>query len=392
MTHSVHAQAVPDSLLQKLNHAVNDSVKARTILDLGEAIEASAPEKSFGYYQQALTLSSKLKNNTLILSSLNDIGVCYIELNKLDSAILIFQQAVPVAWQMNDTLKAARITANIGNVYLHKNDRVKAIEFYIQSITLWETCADKTRLPALYSNISWLFTQQKEYDKAIEYGEKALKLAAGIQDNYSEVNAMLNMSETYGETGHPEKQIELLQKALPLSEKGGDIEQIATVYDDLGDYYFKQKNYPASLENYKEGHIYVLQLGNKFHLCTSYSMIAQAYHQLNKNDSALHYILLAEQVALEVGARADLKEIYRTRAEIEQQAGHFQLASEYYSKTITLSDSLFKAATSEKVAEVEARFQTAKKQKEIIQLEKDKEIQSLSLKQRSTLKRSNRTV
>src|SRR5689334_23891940 len=83
-----YSQDVPDSLLKKLNNAANDSVKARTLLDIGETIEATAPEKSYAYYQQALELSNKIKNNHLLLSSLNDIGVHYIESNKMDSAIV----------------------------------------------------------------------------------------------------------------------------------------------------------------------------------------------------------------------------------------------------------------------------------------------------------------
>ena len=130
---NIHAQEIPDSLQHKLRTASNDSVKARTLLDIGEAIEATATEKSFDYYQQALALSRKIKNNRLILSSLNNIGVCYIELNKMDSAVATFEQAIPVARELNDTLRVARITANIGNVYLHKKDRVNAIEYYLQS-------------------------------------------------------------------------------------------------------------------------------------------------------------------------------------------------------------------------------------------------------------------
>jgi len=86
-----------------------------------------------------------------------------------------------------------------------------------------------------------------------------------------------------------------------------------------------------------------------------------------------------------VGARADLKEIYHTRAEIEQQLGNYKSANEYFSKTLILADSLFTAETSEKVADVEAKYQNEKKQQEILQLEKDKKIQSLSIKQKSTL-------
>lgn len=382
---SSFAQTIPDSMLNKLNHASNDSLKARALLDIGEAIEETQTEKSFSYYQQALVIGKKIKNNHLILSSFNDIGVCYIELNKMDSAVIAFEQAMQVARQLNDTLRVGRIMANIGNVYLHKNDRAKAIDYYLRSARLWEGCADKSRLSALYSNISWLLTEQKEYDKALEYGNKAVALSQSLGDDYSTVNALSNLSGTYGYLSNYQKQFEILQMALPLAKKGKDIEQIATIYDDLGDYYFLQKKYKPSLENYLEGHKYVLQLGNKYHLCTSFSMLALVYHKLDQNETGLQYILQAEQLANEVGARADLKEIYMTRAEIEQQAGNYKLASEYFSKTLTLSDSLFKAETSKKVAEIEAQYQNEKKQKEIIGLEKDKQIQLISLKQKSTL-------
>jgi two-component system, NarL family, sensor kinase len=381
----VDGQEIPDSLLQKLQRATNDSVKARALLDIGEAIEATSTDKSFDYYQQALALSKKIKNNKLILSSLNDIGVCYIELNKLDSAIAIFGEAIPVAKELNDTLRVARITANIGNVYLHKKDRVKAIEYYLQAAGIWETCADKNRLAALYSNIGWLLTEQKEYDKAIEYGNKAYALATKLKDDYSAVNALLNLSGAYNDLKQFDKQFDLLQQALPLARKGEDIEQINTVYDNLGGYYYQKNQYKESLDNYLQSYQYAQQMGNKYHLCEVCKKLARVYNKLKEPGQALEFIVDAERIAKEVGSRADLKEIYQSRAEIEQQAGHYKIASDYFSKTILLADSLFQSSTSEKVAEVEAKYQNEKKQEAILQLEKDKQIQSLSIKQKSTL-------
>ncbi|MEO6252231.1 MAG: sensor histidine kinase [Ferruginibacter sp.] len=379
------AQNVPDSVLQKLKNTTNDSVKVLMLLEIGESIEATAPEKSFNYYQQALMLSKKINNTRCLLSSLHDIGICYIELNKLDSAIFTFEQAIPFARQLKDTLRVARLLGNIGNVYLHKKNPAIAIDYYFQSARLWETVADKQWLPMLYSNINSLLNDQKQYTKAIEYGNKAIALARKLGDSLSLINSLVNLSDTYGYTGMFDKQYELLQEALPLARKSEKIERIAAVYKGLGDYYYKKKQYPQSLANYLEGHNYVLQMGNKYQLAASYSILATLYYKLNQNDKALQYILQAEKVADDVGARADLKEIYLTRAEIEQQAGNYKLASAYFSKTLTLTDSLFKAETSEKVADVEAKYQNEKKQQEIRQLEKDKKIQSLSIKQKSTL-------
>ncbi len=381
----IFAQTIPDSMVKKLKMAGNDSAKAITLLEIGESMEQTMPEKSMDYYRQALLLGLQIKNNRIILSSYIDVGICNINLNEMDSAIIAFEKAIPVAWLLKDTVRVARVLGNIGNVHLHKKDRVKAIDYYLQSARLWETCADQNYLPILLSNINALLDEQKEHKKAVEYGNKAVALAKKIGDGYSLVIALVNLSTTYSYLELPEKEYELLVEALPLAKKNKDLDQIATVYHNMGDHYFKQKNFSSALEKYLESYTYVKQMGNKYHLSTICSELAQVYFKLNQNGKALEYILQAEKIANEVGTRTDLKEIYKTRAEIEQKAGNYKLASEYFSKTLLVSDSLFKSETSEKIAEVEAQYQNEKKQKEIVQLEKDKQIQSLSIKQKSTL-------
>src|ERR1700728_4492748 len=74
-------QVPPDSLLKKLNNATNDSVRARTMLDMGENIESRSTEKSLMYYRQALELAQKIQNKRLILSSLTNLGIGHMESN-----------------------------------------------------------------------------------------------------------------------------------------------------------------------------------------------------------------------------------------------------------------------------------------------------------------------
>ena len=375
--HQLRAQSAPDSLLHKLASVSNDSTKAITLLEIGESIEVSNPLKSMEYYRQALLIGKRINNNRVILSSYHDIGVCYINLNKMDSAITTFEKAIPFAWRLKDTLRVARLLANIGNAYLHKKDRVTAIDYYVQSARLWETCADQNYLALVYSNINGLLDEQKEHTKAAEYGNKAIALAQKIGDGYSLVNGLVNLAITYGFLDQPEKQIELLNRALPLAKKNNDLDQVATVYHNMGDYFFKKSEFLKALDNYIDSYNYVSQMGNKYHLCTICTALAQVYHKLQQDGDALQFIIKAEALANEVGTRADLIEIYKTRAEIEQGSGNYKVAGKYFSKTIMMADSLFKVETSEKVAEVEAQYQNEKKQKEIVQLEKDKQLHLL---------------
>lgn len=379
------AQTIPDSLLNKLNHPINDSAKGITLLEIGESLEQTVPEKSMDYYRQALALGQQIKNNRVILSSYIDLGICLINLQKMDSAISSFEKGIPYAWLLKDTVRVARLMGNIGNAYLHKKDRVTAIDYYLQSARLWETCADQKYLPVLYSNTGALLDEQKEHNKALEFGNKAVALAQKLGDSFSETVALVNLSTTYSYLEQHEKEYELLMKALPLAKKNENLDHIANVYYNLAEYFFKKKDISSALKNYLESFDYGKKMGNKYHLCSVTTALAVVYHELKQDDKALQHILQAEQIANEVGIRTDLKEIYKTRAEIEQRKGNYKLAAEYFSKTLIVSDSLFRTGTSEKVAEVEAQYQNEKKQKEIVQLEKDKQIQLLSIKQKSTL-------
>jgi two-component system NarL family sensor kinase len=380
-----YAQNIPDSLLNKLKSAPNDSVKARTLLDIGESIEDIATEKSLDYYHQALEISKKIFNKILMVSSLNDVGICYIELNKMDSAIIACEQAIVFVRLLHDTLREAKILVNIGNAYMHKKDRAKAIEYYLKSVRLWESSDDKNMLPGLYANITFLFNEQKEFDKAIEYGDKGYSMALSIGDSYSGINSLLNLAGAYDGLGQFDKEFELLQRALPLAVKGKDVEQLSTVYDELGSYYLEREQYKLSLDNFLESYRYTKQLANQFHLCEISYRLATIYHQIGEPAKALQFIIRAEGLANQVGDRANLNEIYQARAEIEQKAGNYKLASEYFSKALILSDSLFQASTSEKIAEVEAKYQNEKKRQEIQQLERDKKIQTLVIRQKSIL-------
>jgi two-component system NarL family sensor kinase len=379
------AQPVPESLAYKLEHAVNDSIRTRILLDIGEAMEETSPGKSMVYYKQALSESIRIKNNWLLLSSYNDVGLCYSELNDMDSAILSLRQSVGVARQLNDTVKMAKILANIGNMFLTQKDRITAIDYYVQSARLWEACSDQRSLGILYSNINELMNQLEEYNKALEYGVKALALARKNGDDYSTITALVNLSGTYVYLGRYEEGYSQLEKALPIAKRNGSLTQLATIYQDLGGYYFSKKDYPASLENYLESYRYERQIGDSSGLSTTYTVLAEVYYELRQDKKARQFAGQAERLAVKIGSRADLKDIYKIRAKIEQQAGNYKLAAAYFLGTIILADSLFKTGASEKVADAEAKYQNEKKSLSIVRLEKDKEIQSLSLKEKSTL-------
>ena len=377
------SQDPPDSLLKKLNTATNDSVRVRTMLDIGENIESRSTEKSLIYYQQALQLAQKIQNKRLILSSLVNLGIGHMESNHLDTAVAYFNLAMPVAVGLRDTNRIAVVYSNLGNAYRYKKDRIQSLENFQRAIDLLEKKNDSLRLPAVYQNVSIFLSENNDYRESIVYSNKAYLMASAQGDDYTACNALISMSDAWSDLGNPDKQFDLLQKALPLAKKTGDLEESGTIYNNLGSFFITKKNYPEALKQYKLSYGYAAQMANHFHLCEACSRMAEIYQKLSKQDSALKYAKKAEELAHEIGSRSDLKEIYLTRAEIEKSLGHANEAYGFLSKALHLGDSLYTTATSEKIAEMEARYESEKKQQQIVALEKDRQISLLSLKQKA---------
>jgi two-component system, NarL family, sensor kinase len=385
LCNTVVAQTVPDSLLNKLTVAANDSVKAITLLQMGESVEAVTPEKSMDFYKQALLSGQRAKSDHCIFLTYINIGNCYIELNKMDDAVTGFGKAVAVARLLRDSVMVGRAVANMGNVYLHKNDRVKAMEYYLQAAKIWENSANQKYLPSLYSNINALLEEQNEHTKGLAYATKAVAMAQQLGDTMSLVDGLINLSVSYNHLDQYEKAFEVLQQALPLAKKNEDLYQLVTICNNMADYFLEKKNFDTALVKCLEMYSYAKQMGNQYFLSSANLMLAKSYYKLSQQKKALIHITAAEKLANEVGERAELKTIYNIRGDIEEANGNYKSAAVYFSKALTISDSLFKAETSEKVADAEAKYQNEKKQKEIIKLENDKQIQLLSIKQKSIL-------
>ncbi len=379
------AQTVPDSLNKQLKLTSNDSVKARILLQMGESIEISAPEKSMEFYNRALLLAKKATNNECVFLAFINIGNCYIELNRMDSAVAGFESAIQASRLLKDSVKVGRAFGNLGNVYLHKNDRAKAMECYLYAARLWENSTDQKYLPTLYNSVNALLEEQKESSRALEFANKAIAMATKLGDNIALVDGMVNLSVSYNHLQQYDSAYQLLTRALPLAKINADMYQIVTIYNNMGDHFMAKNDYASALMKYEEMYKFTKQMGNKYFISAATLALAQANRKLKNYKQAHDNIEEAEKLATDVGERAELKDIYSIRAQIEQEMGNYKLSAEYYAKTLTLSDSLFKAATSEKVAEAEAKYQNEKKQKEILQLKTDKEIQVLTIKQKSTL-------
>jgi signal transduction histidine kinase len=127
------------------------------------------------------------------------------------------------------------------------------------------------------------------------------------------------------------------------------------------------------------------RMDNVFQVSASSKMIGICYEKLQDYSAARKYLLEALSIASERDFKREKLEILQELVNVEEKKNNIPGAYAYLKLAVVLKDSLKASESKQTVAEIENRYQSAEKEKDILQLQKDKQIQALSLKQRSTL-------
>jgi signal transduction histidine kinase/uncharacterized protein HemY len=363
--------AIADSLLKKLPDEKNDSLKIVMIRDIGYAYEQTNAEKSSNYYLQAIALSKKNNNEYQYLAALNDYGNLHITIGKYDTAEVIFKDLLSKTNKQTTYKLKGGALANLGNIYLHQSRYGEAQEYYLKAIDLFEKNNDEQRLTKIYGNISSLFSELKQVDKAILYAEKMLAVATKNNDKDNKIIALNNLSNAYDRLNNYEKVDSLLNQALPVAIESDNPFYLFSTYHNLGTNYIELKNYDQAIVKLEKAISIGRTLSNKEEIGLPLSQLGRIYSIKNNFAKALPFLKEAEQILTGTERKYDLRELYFVMAETEKKMGHDGKAYDYLYKYAELKDTIYNDAMSAKIAELEINYQTAKKEKDILQLQQE---------------------
>jgi len=113
-----------------------------------------------------------------------------------------------------------------------------------------------------------------------------------------------------------------------------------------------------------------------------YNMGNEYYDKGDYEQAELHYYK-AIDISEATGAADQMSEIYMYLSKMEEVRNNYDKALEYNKICAGINDSAFTADRNKKIAEMQAKYETAKKEKEIEILNKDKLLRQAELKRRS---------
>jgi two-component system, NtrC family, sensor kinase len=298
------------------------------------------------YYEKSLIISTELDDLHSCASVLNNLGNLYFKTSDYEAALEKYLHALKIREELDDPNLEARSLLNIGNFYIRIEDYNSALGYLLKASDFFESSKDEKMLMQNYNSIGIVYKRSDKHDEAIEFYTKALELATDLNQKSVQGKSLNNIAVLYQEKGETDKSLSYYKQALHFNRETKDKSGEATNLNNIGSLYIV-KGEPVK---------------------------------------AVEALTKSQKIAEEINDSAILFRIYTGFSDAFYQLEDYRKSLEFYKLQISVRDSLNSVEIEENITEIQTKYDTEKKEKEIEILTKNGEIQNLKLaKQKNRL-------
>jgi len=360
--------SVLDSLLH-ISKTQKEIPLIKTLNEISWEFKNSNIDSAFYYARKSLKVSKDLNDEQAIASSYNSLANCFDAMGILDSALTYHKKSLDIKIKIGQNIGVADSYNNIGIVYDLKGDFALSLENYFKALKIYEEEKDvpSNKLPMVLGNIGIVYKKQQEYDKVLNYYKKALQL-------YEENKSTFGIVVTKGNIGSVLLNLEKYNESITYSEEAKNL------YSQLG----YERYVPYMLNNiaiakdslklrkeaqqyYKDAILLFTKDQNFYELAYAQIGLAKSFVHQKKFSEAGSEVKNALKIAQEKGFKQFENEAYKLLADIESKLGNYKQAYKYYEKYAIGKDSLFVEDKTKTIFELDTKYETEKKEKEIAQ-------------------------
>lgn len=351
---SIQSSKNKDSAISLLTMALQQSEQARFSNGMKNSLKELLPllqeDERACLLKQLLPVCSRIATLRGVLSVIfNARAKSYQLKGQYKLAGEYYMKAIPLAQQyMPDYL--ATIYNNYGSLLLFfpntgSTDSLQGMYYLEKAQQIATQYGDWKTITCVLCNKGKIFRDRKQYDTSLVLSLKGLRIAQEKGFLQWEFVLLNNIGDLYYSMGKPDKAISYLEKAIKSDNEHMDPYYRNMAVVTLGEVYF-------DLGNYKKAEYYLqksLSLALKFHI------------------------------------GRDLIEANKKLAALSLRTGNYKKAFEYQLRYSEMKDSLMGKDVVENIQNMELKYRTAEKDKELLANKLGMEMQAQQLRKKNTI-------
>jgi len=331
------------------------------------------------YFHKSLNAYKKLKNQAGVAAIRNSLGKFYYKTGNTDSSIYYYQNALNFYLEESDTFRLASTQLNLGIVYKEVGMYNFALEHLLDAARVLEKQKSSSKLASCYNAIANLHSRQGNFEKSIQFHKKALLIRKQEDSDREVASSLNNLGILYRRLGDYDMALHYLHKSLSIKEKLENPALITSTLNNIGAVLLDQgkhsdaKAYFEKALSIRPAHID--QVGRAITL----NNLGRVHVNLGDYRQALLFLDSSYVIIEKEGLLSEMIDNMTFRIKAEQALGNAKLALLHSEQLLKLKDSLLNQEKLESLVEMQAKYESEKKEQSIQSLQIERELQNTEI-------------
>ena len=385
-TNSSDVFANPDSLLLVIKNQPESLAKIQNLRELGNAYRKKDRDSSLLFYNSARLLAQKLNDAESLIKSSAAMAKLYEKKGELGHTKKYFKLAIATASENNLTKMVPGLYLDMSMIYRLDGQLDSAFIWVENADQAFDAIGEEYYKWKIHSLMAHLHKDRKEHDKAEVAFEKAWAIVEKGTNRMDQGYLLYSMASNFFNAEKFEKFAIYSQKWREFNQKRGKNNYYTTNPDHSPMLTLFSPDDPANIDRMRRAIAYNKSVNDNMRIGIHQGALGYLLSRQGDEKGALEAFLDSEVYLKKAKSRIDLSLAYKRIYNSYKKQKDFPNALAYHEKYLMLSDSIKQEEVLKNLAELETKYETSQKEKEIALLNSENQIQELQL---ATAKRQN---
>ena len=367
-----------DSLKAELKNA-NDTLEAAILYQISDKYEQTSADSAIVYALKSLEKSLDVNYKLGILKSYIILAHNYIAVGKYDFADSISNLLVTTGKKFKNQNAEAKGYFLIGLSYDYQGLFSQSVKNYIKSLEIMEKIGNMQGVANCYANIGVVYYFEKLYDKALKSYKIAYKYANEHKLDGLEENLLNNIATLHYQKNELDSALVYYKKSQKIIESMQNQSELGIIFGNIG-LVFDEKNsldsalfyHNLSLQNH-------LKYNNRYGVTNTYKNLGKLYNSAEEYEKAIFHLEKSIELSKEINSLTELVSAYSHIQKSYKAINNIEKAYEYLNEYMLLKDSVISEKSRKEILEIETKYESEKKEKEILKLNEQNALNALAL-------------
>jgi signal transduction histidine kinase len=373
-----------DSFENLLTKPISTSQKINTLYTLSYEYGLINPRKGIYYANKCLELAKQVKSYEGRFYGYNGLGNAYESLANFDSALYYHSLEYQMVKKFGTKHNIAAALSNIGICYKELGNYSQALNYFLKAYKIME--GEKAYNARIHYYLGEMYYMLSNYEQSIVQSKIGFNKCLGTEFEYVGYNMIVTLAKCKLKLGKTDSAIILLNEAKAELKTYTDQVSYGVCLNALGEAYIEANEYQLAIECFEEEIDIHKKVGNKNGICIANLNLAFTNSLFDKKDltKIKWYLNQTETNLFAIQHNKDvLMKSYEKLASSYESIGLIPMALSRYKLYWDLKDELLSKERYKQLNELETKYATERKEKQI-------QTQLAELKNKSILLQRNR--